>query len=123
MPLYIVEKLVDGIILLDMRGRITLGHETEAFRHKIKEVLDAGYRRLVLDLGEITYIDSVGLGTLVGSLTSVRKQGGDLKLVRLPKGVHQLLQITRLATVFEIHNSLESALQAFERGLKNDAEL
>ena len=62
-----------------------------------------------------TIIDSVGLSTLVASLTSVRKQGGDLKLVRLPQGVHQSLQIARLVTVFEIHNSLESALQAFDR--------
>jgi anti-sigma B factor antagonist len=115
MPLYIVEKLLGGIILLDLRGRITLGRETEAFRRKIRELIDAGYRRLILDLAEITYIDSVGLSTLVASLTSVRKQGGDLKLVRLPPGVHQSLQIARLVTVFEIHNSLESALQAFDR--------
>ena len=115
MPLYIVEKLVGGIILLDLRGRLTLGRETEAFRCKIRELLDAGQKRLILDLGEITYIDSVGLSTLVASLTSVRKQGGDLKLVRLPQGVHQLLQIARLVTVFEIHNSRESALQAFDR--------
>ena len=115
MPLYIVEKLMGGIIVLDMRGRITLGRETETLRSKIKQLIDAGSRRLILDLGEITYIDSVGLGTLVASLTSVRKQGGDLKLLRLPQGVHQLLQITRLVTVFEIHNSLESALQAFDR--------
>ena len=115
MPLYIVEKLMGGIILLDLRGRIILGRESETFRRKIRELIDAGYKRLILDLGEITYIDSVGLGTLVASLTSVRKQGGDLKLLRLPQGVHQLLQITRLVTVFEIHNSLESALQAFDR--------
>jgi anti-sigma B factor antagonist len=115
MPLYIVEKLMGGIIVLDMRGRITLGRETETLRSKIKQLIDAGSRRLILDLGEITYIDSVGLGTLVASLTSMRKQGGDLKLLRLPQGVHQLMQITRLVTVFEIHNSLESALQAFDR--------
>ena len=114
MPLYIVEKLVGGIILLDMRGRITLGRETETFRRKIRELIDAGYKRLILDLGEITYIDSVGLSTLIAGLASVRKQGGDLKLARLPQGVHQLLQITRLVTVFEIHDSLESALQAFD---------
>ena len=113
MPLYIVEKLMGGIIVLAMRGRITLGRETETLRSKIKELIDAGCRRLILDLGEVTYVDSVGLSTLVASWTSMRKQGGDLKLVHLPQGVHQLLQITRLATVFEIHNSLESALQGF----------
>jgi anti-sigma B factor antagonist len=115
MPLFIVEKLVGGIILLDFRGRITLGRETEAFRSKIKQLLEAGHRRLILDLGEITYIDSVGLSTLVASFTSVRKQGGELKLARLPRGVHQLLQITHLVTVFEIHDSPESALAAFKR--------
>ena len=115
MPLYIVEMLMSGIIVLGMRGRITLGRETETFRSKIRELIDAGHRRLILDLGEVTYIDSVGLSTLIAGWTSMRKQGGDLKLVRLPQGVHQLLQITRLATVFEIHNSVESALQAFGR--------
>jgi anti-sigma B factor antagonist len=115
MPLYIVEKMVGGIILLDLRGRITLGRETAALRGKIKELIEAGHRRLILNLGEITYIDSVGLGTLVASLTSVLKQGGDLKLVRLPRDVHQLLQITHLVTVFEIYNDLESARQAFNR--------
>jgi anti-sigma B factor antagonist len=115
MPLYIVEKLMSGIIVLDMRGRITLGRETEAFRRKIKELIDAGTRRLILDLGEITYVDSVGLSTLIASWTSMRKQGGDLKLLRLPRDVHQLLQITRLVTVFDIHDNLESALQAFDR--------
>jgi anti-sigma B factor antagonist len=115
MPLYIVEKLVGRVILLDLRGRIILGRETETFRRKIRQLIDAGYRRLILDLGEITYIDSVGLSILVASFASVRKQGGDLKLLRLPQDVHQLLQITRLVTVFDIHNNLESALQAFDR--------
>ena len=115
MALYMVEKMVDGVILLDMRGRIILGEESQAFRREIRELIDAGHRRLLLDLGEISHIDSVGLSTLVASFTSMRKQGGELKLVRLPKGVHQLLQITRLATVFEIHSNLESALQSFNR--------
>ena len=88
MPLYIVEKLMGGIILLDLRGRIILGRESETFRRKIRELIDAGYKRLILDLGGITYIDSVGLSILVASFASVRKQGGDLKLLRLPQGVH-----------------------------------
>jgi anti-sigma B factor antagonist len=112
-----------------LRGRVILGRETETFRLKIRQLLEAGHRRLILDLGEITYIDSVGLSTLVASLTSVRKQGGDLKLARLPRGVHQLLQIARLVTVFEIHDNLESALLAFQseeqlgekKGTQNDA--
>lgn len=115
MALYIVEKQVNGVLLLDLRGRITLGDETEALRHKVKEMLEAGHARILLDLGEITYIDSVGLSTLVSSFTSARKAGGTLKLLHLPRGVHQLLQITRLSTVFEIFNDLETARHSFEQ--------
>jgi anti-sigma B factor antagonist len=113
MPLYIVEKMVDGVLVLDCRGRITLGEETEALRNRVKQALEAGHARLLLDLGEITYVDSVGLSTLISSYTSVRKAGGDLKLLHLPRGVNQLLQITRLSTVFEIYDDLEAASQSF----------
>jgi len=113
MALYMVEKKVDDIWLLDLRGRITLGEETEALRNKIRDVLGAGHVRILLDLGEITYIDSVGLSTLIASYTSARKAGGDLKLLHLPRGVHQLLQITRLSTVFEIYENLAAARQSF----------
>lgn len=113
MALYIVEKKVDGVLLLDLRGRITLGNETERLRNTVKQALEAGYTHLLLDLREITYIDSVGLSTLIAGYTSARKAGGDLKLLHLPRGVHQLLQITRLSTVFEIYEDLETARQSF----------
>jgi anti-sigma B factor antagonist len=113
MALYMVEKAAGGVRLLDLRGRITLGEETEALRSKVKQLIEEGRRRIILDLGEVTYIDSVGLSTLVASYTSVRKEGGDLKLLHLPKGVHQLLQITRLCTVFETYDDLEAARQSF----------
>ena len=113
MAIYIVEKVIEGVILVDVRGRITLGPETEALRSKLKQLIDSGQQRVILDLGEVTYIDSVGLSTLVASYTSARRAGGDLKLLRLPRGVHQLLQITRLSTVFEIYESLDAARQAF----------
>lgn len=113
MPLYIVEKQVNGVLLLDLRGRITLGAETEALRNKIKQAVEAGHARILLDLGEITYIDSVGLSTLISSYTSARKAGGDVKLLHLPRGVHQLLQITRLSTVFDIYDDLEAARHSF----------
>ena len=113
MALYIVEKKVDGVLLIDLRGRITLGNETEALRNKVKQAIEAGEARILLDLGEITYIDSVGLSTLISSYASARKAGGNLKLLHLPRGVHQLLQITRLSTVFEIYENLEAARQSF----------
>jgi anti-sigma B factor antagonist len=113
LPIYIVEKLVEGVMLVDLRGRITLGPETEALRTKLKQLLNAGYHKIILNLGEVTYLDSVGLSSLVAGYTSSRNAGGDLKLLHLPRGVHQLLQITRLSTVFEIYEDLESAVESF----------
>jgi anti-sigma B factor antagonist len=113
MPLYIVEKQINGVLLLDLRGRITLGEETEALRNKVKQALEAGHAHILLGLREITYIDSVGLSTLISSYTSARKVGGSLKLLHLPRSVHQLLQITRLSTVFEVYEDLEAARQSF----------
>jgi anti-sigma B factor antagonist len=115
MPLYIVEKAVGDVALLDLRGRLTLGPETVALRSKITELLDAGQTRILLNLGEVTYIDSVGLSSLVAGYTSTRKHGGSLKLLHLPRDVRQLLQITRLSTVFEIFENVDAAVQSFQR--------
>ena len=113
MALYLVEKIVDRVMRVDARGRITLGPETEVLRLKLKSLIDGGQQRIVLDLGEVTYVDSVGLSTLVAAYTTARRAGGDLKLLHLPRGVHQLLQITRLSTVFEIYDNFESARESF----------
>jgi anti-sigma B factor antagonist len=109
-----VEKLVDGVMLVDLHGRITLGAETEALRAKLKQLLSAGYHHILLNLGEVTYVDSVGLSSLVAAYTSARQAGGDLKLLHLPRGVHQLLQITRLSTVFDVYEDLASAVESFQ---------
>ena len=114
MAIFIVEKVVDGVMLVDLRGRITLGPETEALRSKLKELLAAGHQRIILNLGEVTYLDSVGLSTLVAGYTSARNVGGNLKLLHLPRGVQQLLQITRLSTVFEIYEDLAAAVESFK---------
>jgi len=111
--LYLVEKVVNDVMIVDLRGRITLGPETEAVRSKLKELLSAGHLRIILNLGEVTYVDSVGLGTLISGYTSARNAGGNLKLLHLPRGVQQLLQITRLSTVFEIHEDLATAVASF----------
>ncbi|MBZ5544210.1 MAG: STAS domain-containing protein [Acidobacteriia bacterium] len=113
MQLYMVEKLVSGVMVLDLRGRITLGEETEALRTRVKKLVEAGYTRLILNLADVNYVDSVGLSTLVASYTSARKQGGDVKLLKLTKRIHDLLQITRLSTVFETYDTLEDATRSF----------
>ncbi len=115
MPLYIVEKVLNGVILLDLRGRLILGKETETLRDKLKQLVEAGHARIVLNLAEVDYIDSVGLSTLIASYTTARKQSGDIKLLHLTKRVHDLLQVTRLVTVFEIYDDLEEARRSFDR--------
>jgi anti-sigma B factor antagonist len=113
MPLYLVEKLIDEVVVLDARGRITLGPETESLRQKVSTLIGAGNKRIVLDLGNVDYIDSAGLGILVASAASVRRAGGELKLASLTKRVRDLMQITRLSTLFEVHDTVEKARLSF----------
>lgn len=113
MGIFIVEKLVNGVMLVDLRGRLVLGEETEEVRERLKRLVEAGHKRIVLNLEEVSYIDSSGLSTLVTSFVSVRKQGGDLKLLRLTGRVSDLMQITKLSTVFEIYDSIEEAQRSF----------
>ena len=115
MPLHIVQKLTGDVMILDARGRITLGPETEALRLRIREAVAAGYTRIVLDLASVEYIDSAGLGTLVAGFTSARRAGGELKLANLTKRLRSLMQITRLSTVFEVYDSVEEARRSFTR--------
>ena len=114
MAIYIVDKMVDGLTLLDIRGQITLGEETGILREKTRALLEAGHARIIVDLGEVSYIDSAGLATLVTLYTSARKHGGDVKLIHLTHRVRGLLQITRLSTVFEIFENLQEAQQSFD---------
>jgi anti-sigma B factor antagonist len=114
MPLYMVEKKLNGVLLLDIRGRLTLGQETADLRAKLSALLDAGNLRIILKLEGVTYIDSAGLSTLIGSYISARKRGGDLKLTHLTARVRDLMQITRLSTVFDTYNTVEAARKSFE---------
>ncbi len=113
MSLLMVEKLVGGVLVLDLRGRVTLGEETEALRERIKRLIAAGHLKMVLNLEELAYIDSSGLSTLISSFVSVRNQGGQLKLLRLTRRVSDVMQITKLSTVFEIYDSMEDVQRSF----------
>jgi anti-sigma B factor antagonist len=113
MPLHVVEKLLDGVLVLEARGRVTLGAETDALRQRLKSAGESGHAHIVLDLAGVDYIDSAGLGTLVAGAASVRRAGGELKLANLTSRVHDLLQITRLSTLFEVHDSLDKARSSF----------
>jgi anti-sigma B factor antagonist len=106
---------VDGITIVDLNGRITLGEGSELLRDTVRDLVGKGRNRILLNLGDVTYIDSSGIGELVSAYTSVQKQGGELKLLNLTKKVHDLLQITKLYTVFDIKDDEAVAVQSFAR--------
>lgn len=113
MALQIVEKESDGITVLTLLGRVTLGEESSQLRTRIKEILGLGKLRVVLDLGDVTYVDSAGLGTLVAGYTTARNLGASVKLANLTKKIDEQLHITKLVTIFEVYNSVEEAVKSF----------
>ena len=106
-------RKVDGVTVLDLSGRITLGEGSVVLRDLIRDLTASGNKQILLNLGDVTYIDSSGIGELVSAFTSVRNQGGDLKLLNLTKKVHDLLQITKLYTVFDVRDDEATAIAAF----------
>ena len=107
-------RQVDGIAVVDLSGRVTLGEETELLRETIQRLLGGGQKEILLNLGEVSFIDSAGIGELVSAFTSVRNRGGDLKLLRLTRRVHDVLQITKLYTVFDIRDDEAAAIKSFQ---------
>jgi len=114
MALNIIEKEISGVTVLQVIGRVTLGEESNQLRTRLKDSLAQGKTRLVLDLAEVSYIDSAGLGTLVAGFTSAQNQGANLKLANLTKRFNEQLHITKLVTVFDVYNSVEDAVKSFE---------
>jgi len=112
--LAIASREVDGVTVLELSGRITLGEGSVQLRDAIRDLIAKGQRRILLDLGEVNYIDSSGLGELVSAYTTVKNQGAALKLLKLTKKVHDLLQLTKLYTVFEIFDDEASAIASFK---------
>jgi anti-sigma B factor antagonist len=108
-------RQVDGITIMDCSGRITLGEGSVTLRDAVRDLLAKGSKQILLNLGDVTYIDSSGIGELVSAFTTVRNQGGDLKLLNLTKKVHDLLQITKLYTVFDVKDDEASAVASFAR--------
>jgi anti-sigma B factor antagonist len=102
-----------GVVILDLNGRITIGEEAASLRDSIKEHVDAGQKNILLNLADVSYIDSTGLGQFVGSFATVTSKGGQLKLLNLTKKVQDLMQITKLITVFESFSNEAAALQSF----------
>lgn len=106
-------KKVDSVSVIGLSGKITIGEECQHLRETIRGQLSEGTKSILLNLGDISYIDSTGIGELVSAFTSVSRQGGQLKLLNLTKKVHDLLQITKLATVFDIFEDEAKAVKSF----------
>jgi anti-sigma B factor antagonist len=106
-------RQIGSVTIVDIRGRIVLGEESAALRELVCDLLSKGHKNIVFNLGDVNYIDSSGLGNLVGAFTSVRKQEGELKLLNLTNKVHDLMQITRLYTVFDIMDDEAVAVKSF----------
>ncbi|MCL4524811.1 MAG: STAS domain-containing protein [Acidobacteria bacterium] len=104
---------IRGVVVVDVSGRITLGEGSAMLREMVRDMTSKGQLKIVLNLGDVTYIDSSGIGELVSGFTTVKNSGGELKLLNLTKKVHDLLQITKLYTVFDVHNDEASALGSF----------
>jgi len=101
------------ITVVDISGRIVLGEETASLRSLVSELLSKGYNKILFNLGDVNYIDSSGLGFLLSSLASVRKQGGEVKLLNLPQKVLEVMQATKLYTVFEVFDDEATAVRSF----------
>jgi len=113
MALDIQQREREGIEILKLKGRITVGPEASALREKIAALSEAGKRNVALDMAEVDYVDSTGLGALVMCATSLRKKGGNVKLFSLNRRNIELLVMTKLATVFEIFNDEQDAVNSY----------
>jgi len=115
MQLRLSTRVVDGVTIVDCNGRIVFGEESALLRDTIKKLINEN-SQIVLNLGSVTYIDSGGLGTLVALYTTAHNAGGAVKLANLTPRVGDLLQVTKLLTVFEVYDSEEEAVQSFKKG-------
>jgi anti-sigma B factor antagonist len=115
MPALYATAREDGVItVVDLSGRIALGEGSALLRKTIRDLLDRGRYKIILNLGDVTYIDSSGIGELVSGFTAVRNRQGELKLLHLTKKVHDLLQITKLFTVFDVYSDEGAAVRSFQ---------
>jgi len=104
---------VGTVTIVDLSGRIALGEGSALLRKTIRDMLEGGQTKILLNLGDVNYIDSSGIGELVSAFTAVRNRGGELKLLNLTKKVHDLLQITKLFTVFDVYNEEPTAVRSY----------
>ena len=114
----IEERAVGDVVVLDLKGKITLGEGDELLKDKVNSLVNQGHKKVILNLADVPYIDSAGLGEVVRTYTTVSRQGGSLKLLSLTKRITDLLSITKLLTVFETFDSENEAVRSFSASAK-----
>ena len=114
----IEQRAVGDVTVLDLKGRVTLGEGDELLKDKVNSLVNQGHKKIVLNLADVPYIDSAGLGEVVRTYTTVSRQGGSLKLLNLTKRITDLLSITKLLTVFETFDSENDAVRSFSASAK-----
>ena len=112
--LRIVERVVDGVTILDLTGRLVLDQGDSAFRDCIADLLARGHSHFIINLQNVTYIDSAGVGIMVAKMLSVRRAGGDMKLLHLTPRSNRVMTITKLLTVFEAFDDEDEAIRSFK---------
>jgi anti-sigma B factor antagonist len=108
-------RQVGDVAIVDISGKIVLGEECATLREVVRDLLSKGQKKMIFNLGMVDYIDSSGLGNLISVFTSVRKQGGELKLLNLTNKIHDLLQITKLYTIFDVLDNEAIAVKSFDK--------
>jgi anti-sigma B factor antagonist len=114
----IEERAMGDVVVLDLKGRVTLGEGDQLLKDKVNSLMNQGKKKIVLNLAGVPYVDSAGLGQIVGTYTTVSRQGGSLKLANLTKKITDLLAITKLLTVFETFDSENEAVRSFSASAK-----
>ena len=111
MDITIKTRRIEDVVVLDFAGRLTIGESTFLLRGLVREFLESGHRKFIFNLGGLSYLDSAGLGELISSYTSARNRQGDVKLMNLTSRARDLLQMTKLLTVFDTYTDEATALQ------------
>ncbi len=109
----IEERPTEGVMILDLKGKLTIGEDVELVKDKINSLIQQGEKKLLLNLAEVPYVDSAGLGEIVRTYTTVNRQGGSLKLLHLTNRIEDLLAITKRLTVFDTFDSEQEAISSF----------
>jgi len=113
MSIKVSTRMIDGVVIVDLFGQLRLGEGTSKLRQVVQDLLGEGYKKILLNMENVLHVDSSGIGELMGCYTSVKGKGGELKLLQLNKNVRNLMEVTRLYSIFDTHEDLATAVRSY----------